>query len=187
MIEDPRPQQLAPRLAAPAPAPAPSEDAAREDDEGAAADAAAAEAAAGANQPVLDELFERWNDWRTSRRFWVKPSLPVSLLGKLRTKGTGRSLRGGPDAPCDAELMAVHLALLGQPEDALDRRVLELHYVWRARDIKRVAGLLGISRAHYYRLLVACRQRVYQASRAILQANLEAAEQLPSRNDPSRN
>lgn len=161
----------APRLAAPAPIDSPAGDLA-EDDEAAAA--------AAAERPDIDELCERWNTWRESRRFWVKPSLPVSLLGRLRTKGTGRSSRGGPDALCDAELMALHLALLGQPEDALDRRVFELHYVWRVRDVKRAATALGISRAHYYRLLIAFRLRVHQASRAILQANLEAAQQLPS-------
>jgi len=175
--------RTAPRLAAPAPV-EPAEQLA-DDEEAAAAAQAEAEAAAAAGDaaaPVhLDELMERWSTWRATRRFYAKPSLPVSVLGRLRTRGTGRSSKGGPDAACDAELMAVHLALLGQPEDALDRRVFELHYIWRVRDVKRAADALGISRAHYYRLLAACRQRVFAASRAILAANLEAADQLPSR------
>ena len=163
------------RLAAPAPI-----DDEYATDVGDGADEAAAEAAA-TERPDIDELCVRWNEWRASRRFWAKPSLPVSVLGKLRTKGVGRSVGGGPDAPLDAELQAFHQALLGQPEDALARRVFELHYVWRVRDVKRTTEALKISRAHYYRLLTAFRLHVWRASREILKANLAAAAVLPSK------
>lgn len=131
-------------------------------------------------QKDLDMLCNAWSSWVRSRRLYVKPSAPVSLLGKLTTKSSGRSQSDGPNAIASAELMAFHLALLGQPAEALDRRVFELHYFWGVRNIKAAASELGISRQHWYRLVSSFRARVYLASRDILESNLTAAASLPS-------
>lgn len=164
-------ETLLPRLAAPAPTPQDDEDPTE----------TSAEAALLAQQPDLHELSERWALWARSRCMYVKPSLPVSLLGRLNTKGTGRSANGGPDAIAGAELMAFHLAFKAQPEDALDRRVFELHYYRRVRNVKAAAAAVGVSRQHWYRLVKDCRQRIYTASCQILEANLAEAAQLRSR------
>lgn len=155
-------------FAAPAPVDAEGED--TSDDTGADVESA-----------HLHELCEAWARWVHTRKFYVKPSLPASLLGRLRSKGTGRPNSGGPDAVASAELMALHLAMLAQPSESLDRRVFELHYFWRVSNIKVAADGLGISRQHWYRLLKDFRVRVYAASREILEVNLQAGEQLPSR------
>lgn len=131
----------------------------------------------------LNELCEAWARWCHTRRLYVKPSAPVSLLGKLRQPGTGRSSSGGPDAANSAQLSAFHLAVLAEPESALDRRVFELHYYWQVRNVKSAAADLGISRQHWYRLLRDFRVRAHRSSLAILDFNLKAAEQLPSRVD----
>lgn len=128
----------------------------------------------------LDALCESWAGWVRTRRFYCKPSVPPSILGRLRSKGTGRSTSGGPDAVASAQLLAFNLAVMGQPREALDRQVFELHYLHRVASIKTAADLLGISRPHWYRLLNAFRDRVYSASCEILSANLEAARELPS-------
>lgn len=156
------------RLAAPAPIDD-ADDADAEDDTGADVESA-----------QLHELFEAWARWVRTRRFYVKPSLPASLLGRLRTKGTGRPSNGGPNAVASAELMALHLAMLAQPSESLDRRVFELHYFWRVSNIKVAADSLGISRQHWYRLLKDFRLRVHAASREILEINLQAGADLPS-------
>jgi hypothetical protein len=145
------------KLAAPAP---------EEEDDGSEA---SADAQVLAGQPDLHALCEDWAYWCRTRRFYVKPSLPVSLLGKLTSKGTGRSSSGGPDAATSAELSAFHIAFTAQPEDALDRRVFELHYYYRVRNVKSAAAALGVSRQHWYRLVADCRARVYAASRQILE------------------
>tara|TARA_R110000868_G_scaffold324391_2_gene585284 strand:+ start:384 stop:935 length:552 start_codon:yes stop_codon:yes gene_type:complete len=132
-------------------------------------------------QPDLNELCEAWAWWAQSRGMYVKPSLPVSLLGRLTSKGTGRSSAGGPDAIASAELMAFHLAFLAQPQDALDRRVFELHYYRRVRNVKAAAATVGVSRQHWYRLVKDCRQRIYVASRQILDRNLSEVSALRSR------
>ena len=132
-------------------------------------------------QPDINELCEAWAWWAQSRGMYVKPSLPVSLLGRLTAKGTGRSSGGGPDAIAGAELMAFHLAFLAQPQDALDRRVFELHYYRRVRNVKVAALTVGVSRQHWYRLVRDCRQRIYAASRQILERNLSDASKLRSR------
>jgi hypothetical protein len=128
----------------------------------------------------LDALCEAWASWTRTRRFYVKPSVPPSVLGRLRSKGTGRSTSGGPDAVASAQLLAFNLAVHAQPREALDRQVFELHYLHRVASIKTAADLLGISRNHWYRLLRAFRDRAYSASCEILSANLQAAQELPS-------
>lgn len=133
------------------------------------------------DQVDLEAVCWAWASWCRTRRLYVKPSLPPSLLGRLRTPGTGRSKPGGgPDAPASAELMAFHIAYLAQPEDALDRRVFTLHYYVNVRNVKAAAAAVGVSRQHWYRLVSDCRQRIYTASRQILEQNLAAAQQLAS-------
>jgi hypothetical protein len=129
----------------------------------------------------LEELCARWSSWCRTRRLYVKPSLPPSLLGRLRSPGPGRGRPGGgPDAVCSAQLMAFHIAFLAQPEDALDRRVFALHYYVQVRNIKAAADAVGVSRQHWYRLAKSCRDRIYQASLQILEQNMAAAQRLPS-------
>lgn len=136
----------------------------------------------GGGRVDLEALCWQWAGWCRTRRLYVKPSLPPSLLGRLRTPGTGRGRPGGgPDAACSAGLMAFHIAFLAQPEDALDRRVFALHYYVGVRNIKAAAAAVGVSRQHWYRLVVDCRHRIHQASLQILQQNLAAAQHLPSR------
>lgn len=129
----------------------------------------------------LEALCWQWASWCRTRRLYVKPSLPPSLLGRLRSPGPGRGRPGGgPDAACSAELMAFHIAFLAQPEDALDRRVFALHYCVGVRNVKAAAAAVGVSRQHWYRLVADCRQRIHQASLQILEHNLAAAQRLPS-------
>src|SRR5262245_11480655 len=94
-------------------------------------------------QAGIQELCVSWVHWCRTRNFYVKPSLPVSLLGRLTAKGTGRSSSGGPDAFASAELMAFHLAFLAQPEEALDRKAFALHYFHGVRNVKAAAAELG--------------------------------------------
>lgn len=131
-------------------------------------------------QPELNELCEDWAAWCRTRRFYVRPSLPPSILGRLRSKSAG-SRNGGPDAVTSAALLAFHLAVLGQPAEALDRKAFELHYFWSVRNVKAAAQELGISRQHWYRLVRDFRERAYRVSQEILALNLSQAEQLPSR------
>lgn len=132
-------------------------------------------------QVDLDEMCEAWAHWCRTRRLYVRPSLPTSLLGKLVSKSPGKPSSGGPDAMNSAELAAFHIAFLAQPEDALDRRVFELHYYRRVRNVKAAAAAVGVSRQHWYRLVADCRQRIYMASKQLLARNLAQANALPSR------
>ena len=93
--------------------------------------------------------------------------------------GTTKPVRpNGPDAANSPEIMALHLAYLGQP-DALDRRVFELYYVHRIRPIKRAADALEISRRHFYTVLRDFRRRLRMASKGILAGNEAARDALP--------
>lgn len=127
----------------------------------------------------LHELCDAWGTWCRTRRFYGPPPLQQSLIGKLSARGSSRVQSAGPDAPCGAELAALHLAVIAQPLE-LDRKVFELHYLWRVRNVKAASAALGVSRPHWYRLLRAFRRRVTQAASAILAANLEALRLLPS-------
>jgi|RhisoiCoNPM_1038542.scaffolds.fasta_scaffold00015_7 hypothetical protein len=118
----------------------------------------------------LDELCERLVWWCRTRRFYGRSSVPPSLLGRLAKRT--RPLRpGGPDAGCSAEMAALYMALIGQPADALDRRVFELHYFHRVGNVKAAAAALGIGRQHWYTLLRSFRQRIHAASQEILELN----------------
>lgn len=132
----------------------------------------------------VHDLCVRWASWCRSRRVYVRPSLPPSLLGRLASKGSGRG-GDGPNALCSAELMAFHGAYLSQPQEALDRIAFELHYYWAVRNIKTAAAELGISRQHWYRLVADCRDRIYRTSLQILSTNMHAADSLPSRREAS--
>ena len=125
----------------------------------------------------LDDLCERWVSWCSTRRFYAPAPNYVNILGQM--SGTTKPVRpGGPDAANSPEIMALHLAYLGQP-DALDRRVFELYYVHRIRPIKRAADALEISRTHFYTVLRDFRRRLRMASKGILAGNEAARDALP--------
>jgi len=131
----------------------------------------------------LDMLCEQLAHWRATRKYYARASVPPSLLGRLQKRT--RPLRaGGPDARCSAELAALHVALLSQPEDALARRVFELHYFHRVANVKAAAAALGIGRQHWYTLLRSFRQQLHDASLRILQANEEELARLAERRQP---
>jgi hypothetical protein len=120
-----------------------------------------------------------WAAWCRTRRFYGPPPLQASLLGRLSAKSPPLASPTGPDAPCNAELAALHLAVIAQPAE-LDRKVFELYYLWRVRNIKAAAAALGMSRSAWYRMLRAFRLRVCSAGDAILQANVAARQSLAS-------
>jgi hypothetical protein len=157
-------------VAAPSPAvlaaPAPANTTPADDDQ-------AMSAAELETEARLHALCEAWSSWCRTRRFYGRPSMPVSLLGRL-TARTRTSPAGGPDAICSAELSALHLAVLGQPAEALDRQVFELHYLWRVKNVKAAAATMGISRQHWYRLVRAFRARVCTAAVEIQRDNQAA-------------
>lgn len=156
------------RLSAPAPTPPDEED------------EAAPDPAADQDADHLHDLCCQWAAWTVSRRVYVRPSAPQSVLGKLNSRGPSRPSNGGPDAIASAHLMAFHHAVLSQPPEALDRQVFELHYLTRVRNIKNAASLLGISRQHWYTLLRDFRIRAHRASLEIMDSNLAAAAAMPS-------
>lgn len=124
----------------------------------------------------LDDLCERWVSWCSTRRFYAPAPKYASILGQM--SGNTKPVRpGGPDAANSPELMALHLAYLGQP-DALDKRVFELYYVHRIRPIKRAADALEISRKHFYTVLRDFRRRLRMASNGILAGNEAARDAL---------
>lgn len=129
----------------------------------------------------IDAACQQWVRWCLTRKLYGKPSAPVSLLGRLRSRGTGRSCSGGPDAFASADMLALHTAIASEPRDSIDRQVFEIHYYWQIGPVKTVADHLGISRRHYYRLLHDFRARVWARSREILQVNLQAGDELTSR------
>lgn len=134
----------------------------------------------------LQVICEQWSAWCRTRRFYGRPSLPASLLGKLTSKTRATGGEGGKDGIASAELAAFHLAVLGQPAEALDRQVFELHYLWRVKNVKIAAAAMGIGRQHWYTLVREFRRRAYSASQEILRGNLDAAQALPSANDNER-
>lgn len=130
----------------------------------------------------LDDLCERLVWWCRTRRFYGRSSMPPSLLGRLAKRT--RPLRpGGPDAGCSAQMAALYVALIGQPADALDRKVFELHYFHRVGNVKAAAAALGIGRAHWYRLLGDFRRRIYAASEEILEFNTRQMQEACARDN----
>ena len=125
------------------------------------------------------ELFEKWSAWCRTRRFYAPPSSMGNILGQLR--GPSRPSRQPPNAKCSTSMAALHLAIKGQPEDALDTRVFWLYYGERATNIKQAAYVLGISRQHFYRLLRSFTVRVLIAAKQIEADNVAAGEALPHR------
>lgn len=128
----------------------------------------------------IDQLCEQLAAWRVSRKYFAPQSVPPSLLGRLQKRAAPP--RGEPDARCSAELAALHVALLSQP-DSVARRVFELHYFHQVRNVKVAAAALGIGRAHWYRLLEQFRDELHQASQRILQANEAELAELARRRD----
>jgi hypothetical protein len=132
-------------------------------------------------QADMDELFSAYGHWCRTRGFFGPPPVTGNLLGKLTTKSRARGKTGGPDAACSAQLSALHLAVIAQPAEALDRRVFTLHYLYNVASVKQSADALGISRNHWYRLLRAFRSRVISSANTIMSDNLAAAENLQHR------
>lgn len=118
-------------------------------------------------QRDLDELCERWVRWKATRRLFGPPPTMGSVLGQLSGTRTRPLKPGGPDAFCSAEMAALHLAYLCQP-DALDKRVFDLYYVHRVAPVKAAAAALEISRKHFYTVLGDFRKRLHSAAQAIL-------------------
>lgn len=131
----------------------------------------------------MHELFEQWSAWCRTRRFYAPPSSVGNILGQLR--GPSRPSRQPPSAKCSTSMAALHLAIKGQPEDALDSKVFWLYYGERANNIKQASYVLGISRQHFYRLLRAFSQRVLIAAKQIEADNVAAGEALPHRSEVS--
>lgn len=130
----------------------------------------------------LHELFEAWSRWSRTRRYFAPAPPAGTILGKL--SGSTRPFSGPPDAECNMDLAALHLAILGQPRDALDTRVFYSYYGDRTSHIKRSAEDLKISRQHFYRLLKSFCTRVRAVSQGIAGYNRTAREALP--HDPQR-
>ena len=124
----------------------------------------------------LDEIFEGWSTWCRTRRYFLPPATGGNLLGKL--SGKTRPTRSPPNAKCSAQMAALHLAILGQPRDALDTQVFLLYYGQRVAHIKQVADLLKISPQHFYRLRRAFGRRVFIVAKQIEAANMLAAQEL---------
>lgn len=155
-----------PRFAAPAPV-----DANTPDDDPAGATTRSIE------DDNLHELFEAWSHWSRTRRYFAPPPPAGTILGKM--SGKSRPFKGAPDAKCDMDLAALHLAILGQPRDALDTQVFYAYYGLRVAHIKRTADEIGISRVHFYRLLKSFCVRVRAVSQQIAGYNRAARDSLP--------
>jgi hypothetical protein len=140
-------------------------------------DTSGLDAAALANDDHLHQLFEQLANWYTSRRLFGSPKQPPSLLGRLGKRD--RPLRTeAPDAACSAQMAALYMAYVAQPQ-GLDRRVFELHYFGRVRNIKNAASAVGVGRQHWYWLLRGFRRRVYSASVKIMVEEAERRAALP--------
>lgn len=131
----------------------------------------------GAEDADLHVLFEAWSLWSRTRRFYAPAPPAGTILGKLSSK-TRPFTRGAPDAQCNMDLAALHLAILGQPREALDTQVFWAFYGERKSNIKRTADEIGISRVHFYRLLKAFCIRVRSIGRDIAGYNLAARAEL---------
>jgi len=116
----------------------------------------------GCAETEIDTLFEDWATWSRSRRF----------AGAFVRSSRGSDVRSndakGVGSTSLFELVAVHLGIISQPPEALDRRVFEMHYFTRPTSIKAAAHAMGISPAHWYRLMKSFKRRVYAASRELL-------------------
>ncbi len=137
-----------------------------------------AESAPAADDGNLHELFEAWSHWSRTRRYYAPPPASGTILGRLSSK-TRPFSSGPPDAACNMDMAALHLAIIGQPRDALDTRVFQAYYGDRAVYIKRAAEDLGISRVHFYRLLKAFCIRVHASAQAIASENRALRDALP--------
>lgn len=140
--------------------------------------------------PDLDQVCEAWSHWTRTRRRYGAPPLPPSILGRLQQRAarrppTSRTPCGHREADpaCSAQLLAFHLAFLGQPQDAIDARVFRLHYEYRVGNVKAAAAAIGISRQHWYRLLESFRDRVWATSQQILADNQAAGAELLARHN----
>jgi hypothetical protein len=115
----------------------------------------------------LNRICEQWATWSSTRRLYGSPSMAPGVLARLVKASPTRPFSEHPDAACSPIMPCLHIAIDGQPK-TVDRIVFELHYKHRVRSIKTHAAVLGISRAHWYRLLSDFRSRVVLQAEAIL-------------------
>jgi hypothetical protein len=127
--------------------------------------------AAERSEVALHDLCERLAWWIGTRRLYGAPRVSPSIMAKLRSPMRVTRSYAGSDTETNMELAALYIALVAQPADALDRRVFELHYLHRVKNIKAMAAELGIGRQHWYTLLSGFRRRIYVAARQIVDAN----------------
>jgi len=116
----------------------------------------------GCAETEMDALFEDWAAWSRSRRF-AGAFMHSSNRSDVRSNGAK-----GVGSTSLFELEAVHLGIISQPPEALDRRVFEMYYFTRPTNIKAAAHAMGISPAHWYRLMKSFKRRAYAASRELL-------------------
>ncbi|MDO9148307.1 MAG: hypothetical protein Q7U52_11715 [Hydrogenophaga sp.] len=128
--------------------------------------------------------FEQWSHWCATRRYYAPAHSKNNLLARLSSQSRPHTSNGGPNALCSARMVAIHHAILGQPENALDTQVFWAYYGYRVKFIKQAASGLGISRQHFYRLLKCFGQRVKAAADAIEADNLAANKDLPHYTGP---
>lgn len=141
------------------------------------ADDIAAAAAQLESHDHVDDICWAWAAWTRTRRYYGPPPIGAGTLGKLTAKGRGRPSTG-PNAANSAELAALHLAIIGQPEDKA-RLVFELHYLHAIGNVKAASAAIGVSRAGWYRHLKEFRTRVHATGQRILAENLAAGDKLP--------
>ncbi len=138
----------------------------------------APEIAKGTDAGQLHDTFEAWSHWSRTRRFYGPPPKTGTILGRI--SGKPRPYAGGvPDIECRPDLAALHLAILAQPNDALDTQVFYAYYGLRCKNIKQVASILDISRTHFYRLLKSFCERTHAASLVIAAHNQAQRDALP--------
>jgi hypothetical protein len=105
-----------------------------------------------------------WADWRSGCVQPIVISEQTAVLAGLACRRVG----GGELHPFDVrELHAFDVSVLAQPAGHA-KAVFEAHYLMRVRNIKRAADLMGMGRAHWYRLLDDFRINAWHASRRVL-------------------
>lgn len=120
-------------------------------------------------QRDLDDLCERYAQWRQTRRYYAPQPSMGSVLGQLSGSSSSRPMKaGGPDAISSAELAAVHLAYTCQP-DEVDKKAFALYYIHRVKPIKAAAAALSISRPRFYVVLAEFRKRLYSAAQSVME------------------
>lgn len=111
---------------------------------------------------------DAWAAWAASINYHGAATLPHGRRHRLTVRTRPLEVGAPAAAALPAELLAWHLAVITEPEAALDRRVFEVHALWRPRDIKRAAAEFGVCRQHWYRLVAGFTARVQAKAEAML-------------------